>query len=203
MLKDLLRRLVGIKREGREYDMPEVTNNTPRLLAAAKEFNIGKETLIDFLSNKGFDMGEFGSPNARLTAQMYNSLQQEFQQDKANKKKSDQIALPKGTVLDAAKKKEKEEAEAAAKKKEKDDADAAAAKKKEEAAPAKPEPQPEPEAPKPAPQPEVKAEKPEPKPEPQPEPAPAPKPEPVAEVKPAPAPEAPKTEAPAPKRKKW
>ncbi len=199
MLKELLRRLVGIKREGREYDMPEVTNNTPRLLAAAKEFNIGKETLIDFLANKGFDMGEFGSPNARLTAQMYSSLQQEFQQDKANKKKSDQIALPKGTVLDAAKKKEKEEAEAAAKKKEKDDADAAAAKKKEEAAPAKPEPQPEPEAPKPAPQPEVKAEKPDPKPEPQPEPAPAPKPEPVAEVKPTPAPEAPKTEAPAPK----
>ncbi len=34
--------------------MPEVTNNTPRLLAAAKEFNIGKETLIEFLGNKGY-----------------------------------------------------------------------------------------------------------------------------------------------------
>jgi translation initiation factor IF-2 len=184
MLKELLRRLVGIKREGREYDMPEVTNNTPRLLAAAKEFNIGKETLIDFLTNKGFDMDGFGSPNAKLTAQMYTSLQNEFQQDKANKKKSDQIALPKGTVLDAAKKKEKEEAELAARKKEKDDADAAAAKKKEEA-PARPEP--EPEAPKAAPQPPVAQE---------PRPEPAPKPEPVQEAKPAPAPEpAPQPEA--------
>ncbi|MGN6508474.1 MAG: hypothetical protein ACTHLD_03340, partial [Chitinophaga sp.] len=97
MLKELLRRLVGIKREGRENDMPEVTNNTPRLLAAAKEFNIGKETLIDFLAGKGYETDGFGSPNARLTAQMYHALQNEFQQDKANKRKSDQIALPKGT----------------------------------------------------------------------------------------------------------
>ncbi|MCK7558516.1 hypothetical protein MKQ70_27390 [Chitinophaga sedimenti] len=111
--------------------MPESTNNTPRLLAAAKEFNIGKDTLVDFLANKGYDTAEFGSPNARLTAPMYNALQAEFQQDKANKRKSDQIALPKGTVLDAAKKKEKEEAEAAA----------AAAKK---TAPAKEEAKPEP-----------------------------------------------------------
>lgn len=103
-------------RGGPIYDMPETTNNTPRLLAAAKEFNIGKETLIDFLSNKGFDMGGFGSPNARLTAVMYTALQSEFQQDKANKRKSDQIALPKGSVLETMKKKEKEEAEAAAKK---------------------------------------------------------------------------------------
>lgn len=115
------------------------------MLAAAKEFNIGKETLIDFLANKGYDMGGFGSPNARLTAQMYTALQSEFQQDKANKKKSDQIALPKGSVLDSMKKKEKEEAEAAAA------ANAAAAKKKDEQAPqaaeepkveSKPEPQP-------------------------------------------------------------
>ena len=28
--------------------------NTPRLMAAAKEFNIGKDTLIDFLVSKGF-----------------------------------------------------------------------------------------------------------------------------------------------------
>lgn len=201
MLKELLRRLVGIKREGREYDMPEVTNNTPRLLAAAKEFNIGKETLVEFLTNKGFDMDGFGSPNAKLTAQMYNSLQQEFQQDKANKRKSDQIALPKGTVLDAAKKKEKEEAELAAKKKE----EAEAATKKKEEAPAKTEPQPEPEAPKPAPapKPEVKAEKPEPQPEPKPaapaaEVKPEPKPEPKAEPAPEPQAKAPEAPAPAP-----
>jgi len=27
---------------------------TPRLMAAAKEFNIGKDTLVDFLTGKGF-----------------------------------------------------------------------------------------------------------------------------------------------------
>jgi translation initiation factor IF-2 len=32
--------------------MAEVS--TPRLMAAAKEFNIGKDTLVDFLVNKGF-----------------------------------------------------------------------------------------------------------------------------------------------------
>ena len=129
--------------------MPEVTNNTPRLLAAAKEFNIGKETLIDFLANKGYDMGGFGSPNARLTSQMYVALQSEFQQDKANKRKSDQIALPKGSVLDAMKKKEKEEAEAAAAKKKETSS------KEEPASPVAVEPKSEP---KQEPKPEPKAE---------------------------------------------
>lgn len=176
------------------------------MLAAAKEFNIGKETLIDFLTNKGFDMDGFGSPNARLNAVMYSALQSEFQQDKANKKKSDQIALPKGSVLETAKKKEKEEAEAAAKKKD-------AAKDKEEVVPvaevpkveSKPEPKPEPkaEAPKPEPKEEPKQEpvaaKEAPKAQPEPAPAAAP---PVAEApkqqhaEPAAAPEVTKTEAP-------
>jgi Leucine-rich repeat (LRR) protein len=136
--------------------MPEVTNNTPRLLAAAKEFNIGKETLIDFLANKGYDMGGFGSPNARLTSQMYVALQSEFQQDKANKRKFDQIALPKGSVLDAMKKKEKEYAEAAAKKKE------AAAQEEQPIAPVAEVSKPES---KPAPEPKVEQPKAEPKPE--------------------------------------
>ncbi len=176
------------------------------MLAAAKEFNIGKETLIDFLTNKGFDMDGFGSPNARLNAVMYSALQSEFQQDKANKKKSDQIALPKGSVLETAKKKEKEEAEAAAKKKD-------AAKDKEEVVPvaevpkveSKPEPKPEPkaEAPKPEPKEDPKQEpvaaKEAPKAQPEPAPAAAP---PVAEApkqqhaEPAAAPEVTKTEAP-------
>ncbi|MCW3462499.1 translation initiation factor IF-2 [Chitinophaga nivalis] len=157
--------------------MPETTNNTPRLLAAAKEFNIGKETLIDFLGNKGFDMGGFGSPNARLTAVMYSALQSEFQQDKANKRKSDQIALPKGSVLETMKKKEKEEAEAAAKKKDN--------KEKEEAAPATEAPKQEP--------------KPEPKPEPKQEPVKVtPKQEPQAVVVPTPPPPAREKEEPKP-----
>lgn len=144
-------------RGGPIYDMPETTNNTPRLLAAAKEFNIGKETLIDFLSNKGFDMGGFSSPNARLTSVMYAALQSEFQQDKANKRKSDQIALPKGSVLESMKKKEKEkeEAEAAAKKTTNKDEKEAPATPVAEAPKQETKPEPVKESPKQEPQPQA------------------------------------------------
>ncbi|NII24269.1 translation initiation factor IF-2 [Pseudoflavitalea sp. X16] len=79
---------------------------TPRLMAAAKEFNIGKETLVDFLVGKGFDKDEL-KPTSKLTEDMYRALQQEFQSDKVAKLKSDQIDLPKGS-LEAKKKKEEE-----------------------------------------------------------------------------------------------
>ena len=72
---------------------------TPRLMAAAKEFNIGKETLVDFLVTKGFSKDEL-KPAAKLTEDMYKSLQQEFQGDKVAKLKSDQIDLHKGGVGD-------------------------------------------------------------------------------------------------------
>jgi translation initiation factor IF-2 len=81
---------------------------TPRLLAAAKEFNIGKETLIEYLTAKGFEVNA-SNPNTKLTEQMYDSLQAEFAQDKAAKRKSNEIALPKGTLEGM--KKPKEEAE--------------------------------------------------------------------------------------------
>jgi translation initiation factor IF-2 len=83
-----------------------VTTKTPRLLAAAKEFNVGKETLVDFLKAKGFKLDDV-KPNTRLSEEMYESLQDEFQQDKVNKRKSDQIDLPKG-VSEREKEKEKE-----------------------------------------------------------------------------------------------
>lgn len=80
----------------------------PRLLAAAKEFNIGQETLIDFLIGKGFAKDEL-KPTSKLTEDMYFSLQQEFSSDKAAKAKSDQIEIPKGNVMEARKKKDEEE----------------------------------------------------------------------------------------------
>jgi len=80
----------------------------PRLLAAAKEFNIGQDTLIDFLKGKGFPKDEL-KPTSKLTEEMYRSLQLEFQTDKAAKMKSDQLELPKGSVIEAKKKKEEEE----------------------------------------------------------------------------------------------
>ena len=80
--------------------------STPRLMAAAKEFNIGKDTLVDFLAGKGFNRDDL-KPSAKLTEEMYRALQSEFQNDKVAKLKSDQIDLPKGSV-DSRKKKEEE-----------------------------------------------------------------------------------------------
>src|SRR3954467_15542065 len=84
------------------------TITTPRLMAAAKEFNIGKDTLVEFLFGKGFSKDDL-KPTSKLTEDMYRSLQLEFQGDKVAKIKSDQIDLPKGSNADARKKKDEEE----------------------------------------------------------------------------------------------
>jgi translation initiation factor IF-2 len=83
-------------------------SNTPRLMAAAKEFNIGKDTLVDFLVSKGFPKDDL-KPTSKLSEEMYRSLQLEFSSDKAAKMKSDQIEIPKGNVAEAKKKKDEEE----------------------------------------------------------------------------------------------
>ena len=80
----------------------------PRLLGAAKEFNVGQDTLIDFLIGKGFPKDDL-KPTSKLTEDMYRSLQLEFSSDKAAKMKSDQLELPKGAVAETKKKKEEEE----------------------------------------------------------------------------------------------
>ena len=80
----------------------------PRLLGAAKEFNIGQDTLIEFLIGKGFPKDDL-KPTSKLSEEMYRALQLEFQSDKAAKMKSDQVDLPKGAVAEAKKKKEDEE----------------------------------------------------------------------------------------------
>lgn len=85
----------------------------PRLLAAAKEFNVGQDTIIEFLAAKGFNRDDL-KPTSKITEEMYRSLQQEFQSDKVAKLKSDQIDLPKGSI--EAKKKKDEEAAAQTKK---------------------------------------------------------------------------------------
>ena len=71
-----------------------------RLLAAAKEFNVGRETLVVFLKGEGFDIDDT-KQNPRITAEMYEALQGEYAQDKAVKRKSDSIELPKGSLLDS------------------------------------------------------------------------------------------------------
>lgn len=102
--------------------------NTPRLMAAAKEFNVGKDTLIDVLVSKGFS-GEDLKPTSKITEDMYRVLQLEFQQDKVAKQKAEQIDLPKNATAES--KKKRDEEDISIKKKE-------AAKVKE--APAQPEP---------------------------------------------------------------
>ncbi|TAE11593.1 MAG: translation initiation factor IF-2, partial [Bacteroidetes bacterium] len=69
----------------------------PRLLGAAKEFNIGQETLIDFLVGKGFAKDDL-KPTAKLSEPMYFALQQQFSSDKAAKNKADQVEIPKSTA---------------------------------------------------------------------------------------------------------
>src|SRR5688500_81712 len=84
------------------------TTTTPRVLAAAKEFNIGKDTLVDFLEDKGFSKDDL-KPTSKLTEEMYRALQMEFQSDKAAKLKSNLIDLPKGGVAEMKKKRDEEE----------------------------------------------------------------------------------------------
>ncbi|MEO7263506.1 MAG: translation initiation factor IF-2 [Ferruginibacter sp.] len=82
--------------------------NTPRLMAAAKEFNIGKDTLIDFLVSKSFNQDDL-KPTAKLTEEMYRVLQLEFQGDKAAKQKAELVDLPKAASSSEPKKKRDEE----------------------------------------------------------------------------------------------
>ncbi|MEP6616956.1 MAG: translation initiation factor IF-2 [Ginsengibacter sp.] len=82
--------------------------NTPRLMAAAKEFNIGKDTLIDFLVSKGFNNDDL-KPTSKLGEDMYRVLQTEFQQDKAAKQKAEQIDLPKNATAEQKKKRDEED----------------------------------------------------------------------------------------------
>lgn len=133
----------------------------PRLLAAAKEFNVGQDTIIDFLEGKGFSKDDL-KPTSKLTEDMYRSLQQEFQSDKVAKLKSDQIDLPKGSS-ETRKRKEEEEVvfrkEPVVKKVEKPEPEEKIEEPLKEEAPASP-PAPEPEQPVEAvPQPEVKESK--------------------------------------------
>ncbi len=89
---------LGLKLSEVNRRMITTTTKTPRLLEAAKEFNIGRETLVKFLTDKGFEMSS--NPSTKLTEKMYNALQVEFAQDKQAKRKSEEIALPKGSLLD-------------------------------------------------------------------------------------------------------
>ena len=88
--------------------MSDLATNTPRLMAAAKEFNIGSNTLIDFLVTKGYNSDDL-KPTVKLTEPMYTALQAEFQTDKAAKLKAEKVELIKATPPADNKKKRDEE----------------------------------------------------------------------------------------------
>lgn len=64
---------------------------TTRLSKAAREFNIGINTVVDFLSKKGFHVER--DPNAKLSQEMYLVLVKEFSSEKHVKEESKKIGL--------------------------------------------------------------------------------------------------------------
>lgn len=81
---------------------------TPRVMAAALEFNIGKDTLMDFLSSKGFDTEEL-KPSSKISEDMYTALQKEFQPDKLAKKKAEAVDLPKAAPVEVKKRRDEQD----------------------------------------------------------------------------------------------
>jgi translation initiation factor IF-2 len=89
--------------------MPEKENIIlPRAMKAAIEFNVSKDTLVEFLESKGFSDDDM-QRDFKLTEPMYRVLQAEFQLDKAAKQKAEQIDLPKGAGSGDSKRKRDEE----------------------------------------------------------------------------------------------
>ena len=193
-----------------------------RLIQVAKEFNVGLNTITDFLQKKGIKSD--GSPNTLVDADTYAVLEKEFGANRsaagARDSIRERISLKQTTItLEEAKKQEREEEKEVVIKSNvisvKDEIQQPkflgkidlSPKPKAKAAPA-PQPKAEeapkaPEAPKAAPAPEVKAEAPAPAPQPKAEEASkapkAPKAAPAPEVKaetPAPAPQPKAEEAP-------
>ena len=66
-------------------------NTTIRLSKAAREFNIGVSTLIDFLLKKGFTIEK--DPNSKLSQEMYTLLMKEFATEKHVKEEAQKIGL--------------------------------------------------------------------------------------------------------------
>ena len=69
--------------------MSEETNVTIRLSKAAKEFNVGVSTIREFLAKKGFQVDS--SPNAKLTAEMYDLIVKEYQGEKEVKNEAKKL----------------------------------------------------------------------------------------------------------------
>lgn len=78
-------------------------------MAAAKEFNIGANTLIEFLASKKLTGSDELKPTSKLSEEMYRVLQGEYQQDKSAKEKADKVELIKNVPADAKKKRDEQD----------------------------------------------------------------------------------------------
>ncbi len=69
----------------------EERTKTTRLSKAAREFNVGLSTIVEFLSEKGHHVEE--NPNTKLSSDIYDILVQEFQSEKNVKAESQKIGI--------------------------------------------------------------------------------------------------------------
>ena len=60
-----------------------------RLSKAAREFNVGTSTIVEFLAKKGMSIDP--SPNTKLTEEQYALVVKEYQGEKEVKKNADQL----------------------------------------------------------------------------------------------------------------
>jgi translation initiation factor IF-2 len=69
--------------------MSEESNFTIRLSKAVREFNVGKDTIVEFLAKKGFQVDP--SPNTKLTSEMYELLVKEYQGEREVKNEAKKL----------------------------------------------------------------------------------------------------------------
>ena len=67
------------------------TGKATRLSKAAREFNVGISTIVEFLHKKGFDIDS--NPNTKVPEEQYNLLVNEYSSDLDVKKESEKLSL--------------------------------------------------------------------------------------------------------------
>lgn len=68
-----------------------MTDKATRLSKAAREFNVGISTIVEFLHKKGFNIDP--NPNTKVTPEQYNLLIKEYSSDIDVKKESEKLSL--------------------------------------------------------------------------------------------------------------
>ncbi|MCK5029607.1 MAG: translation initiation factor IF-2, partial [Bacteroidales bacterium] len=68
-----------------------VIGKATRLSKAAREFNVGISTIVEFLQKKGFDIDS--NPNTKVSPEQYDLLVKEYSSDFDVKKESEKLSL--------------------------------------------------------------------------------------------------------------